>query len=70
MQSRKDNAGVLINLGVRSPSFIRAKGCISETFTITWCNNMRFKTCPKQKLKRSVTNKTYQMINHTGEHLN
>lgn len=49
-------------------------GCISETFTISCCTNMRCNACPKLKIlhnmKSSGTNRTYQMINHTDEHLN
>ena len=74
LRSRQGNAGVIMNIDAGSPSFIRAVRQISDPFYISRCADMRCKTCPKlnrsSKIKSSVTNKIYEMINHTGENLN
>lgn len=72
--SRQGNAHVLTNLGIWIQSFIRAVGRVSKTFINSRSTSMSCITCRKlnnlHKTKISVTNRTYEMINHTGEHLN
>ena len=73
LRSRQGNAGVIVNLGEGSPSFIVARGQVSEPFTISRCTNKRCKTCISlnilKSIKSNVTHKTYEVINHTGENL-
>ena len=73
LRSRQGNAGVLINLGEGSPSFIRALGRVSDCFTISKCSDRRCKTCPNfiisRKIKSNVTHKIYEVVNLPGENL-
>ena len=74
LQSRQGSAGVIINPGAGSPSFIMAVGRVFEPFTISRCADRRCKTCPKlncsKNIKCSVTNRTFEVINPSGENLN
>ena len=74
LRSRQGQAGVIVNTGEGSPSFIVAVGRVFESFTISRCADRRCKTCPKLNIlkiiKSSVTNKIYEVINPTGENLN
>ena len=73
--SRQDNAGVIVNLGEGSTSFIVALGDASATsFTTSYCKDKRCKTCKTFNLSKeivsNVTHRKYKIINHTGENLN
>ena len=46
LRSRQGNAGVIVNLGEGSTSFIVTQGRSPE-YSITKCKNKRCKTCPK-----------------------
>ena len=74
LRSRQGNAGVIVNLGEGSTSFIVARGDASAAdFTISRCKNKRCKTCRTFKTSKeiisNVTNRKYKMINQTGENL-
>jgi len=73
LRSRQGNAGVIMNIGEGSTSFIVALGDASENFSITKCRDKRCKTCPKLKINKTfesnVTKRRYEVINHTGENL-
>ena len=57
LQSRQDNVGVLINLHLEV-HFLLGK----------WKRYSKLKN--SRKIKSSVTNRTYEVINHTDEHFN
>ena len=73
LRSRQGNAGVIINLGEGSPSFIVALGPTLDRYVLRKCSDRRCMTCPNfvtsKTFKSNVTNKTHQIINHTGEDL-
>lgn len=66
LQSRQDNVGVLINLHLEVHFLLGKWKDIQNFHDLT--------TCPKlknsRKIKSSVTNRTYEVINHTDEHFN
>jgi len=74
LRSRQGNAGVIINLGEGSPSFIVARGPPLERYALRKCSDQRCMTCPNfnisKNFKSNVTNKIYKVVNHTGEDLN
>ena len=74
LRSRQGNAGVIINLGEGSPSFIVALGPTLDRYALRKCSDRRCMTCPRFKtskmFKSNVTNKIYKVVNHTGEDLN
>ena len=74
LRSRQGNAGVIINLGEGSPSFIVALGSALDRYVLRKCSDRRCMTCPNlntsKTFKSNVTNKTYKVLNHTGEDLN
>ena len=74
LRSRQGNAGVIMNMGEGSTSFIVARGDASDTgFTISHCKDKRCKTCrtfnTSKEIVSNVTNRKYKIINHTGENL-
>ena len=75
LRSRQGQAGVIMNLGEGSTSFIVALGqAPAASFSLSRCKDKRCKTCPtfllSKIVKSNVTNRTYDMINHTTENLN
>ena len=75
LRSRQGNAGVIVNTGEGSPSFIVALGDASDTsFTISHCKDKRCKTCITFDLSKecesNVTKRKYPIVNLTGENLN
>ena len=75
LRSRQGNAGVIVNLGEGSTSFIVARGDASDTsFSISRCKDKRCKTCKTLNTSREiisyVTKRRYRLINQTGENLN
>ena len=73
LRSRQGNAGVIINFGEGSPSFIVALGPTLDRYVLRKCSDRRCMTCPKLNISKTfisnVTNKEYKVINHTGEDL-
>ena len=73
LRSRQGKAGVIVNTGVGSPSFIVAVGQVSETFCISKCSDKRCKTCPNlntsKTIQSNVTHKKYEVINPINEGL-
>ena len=72
LRSRQGNAGVVVNPGDGGPSFIAAVGTVSDTgLSFACCNDRRCKTCPtfvkSNVFKSNVTNREYNVKNHTGE---
>ena len=72
--SRQGNAGVTMDLDAGSTSSIVAQGDAPTTdFTISCCKNKRCKTCrtidTSKEITSNVTNRTYQILNPTGENL-
>ena len=74
LRSRQGNAGVIINIGEGSPSFIVALGPTLDRFALHKCSDRRCKTCPSlstsKKFTSNVTNKSYTIVNPTGVDLN
>ena len=75
LRSRQGNAGVIVNIGEGSTSFIVARGPVSDaSYSISLCKDKRCFTCKTFKLEKHVTSNTthrkYKVINHTGENLN
>ena len=75
LRSRQGNAGVIVNTGEGSTSFIVARGDASDTsFSISRCKDKRCKTCKTLNTSREiisyVTKRRYRLINQTGENLN
>ena len=75
LRSRQGQAGVIMNFGEGSTSFIVALGQTSAaSFSLSFCKDKRCKTCPTFRLSKivqsNVTNRKYEIINHTGENLN
>lgn len=72
LRSRQGNAGVIMNIGEGSTSFIVAQGQASE-YSITKCRDKRCRTCPNfntsKTVESNVTKRRYEVINHTGENL-
>ena len=64
---------MIINLGEGSQSFIIALGSALDHHVLRKCSDQRCMTCPKfntsKSFKSNVTNKTYKVVNHTGEDL-
>ena len=74
LRSRQGNAGVIMNIGEGSTSFIVAQGDASATnFTISRCKDKRCKTCrtfnTSKEIISNVTNRKYKVKNLTGENL-
>ena len=75
LRSRQGQAGVIMNLDGGSTSFIVALGqAPAASFSLSRCKDKRCKTCPtfllSKIVKSNVTNRTYDIINHTTENLN
>ena len=74
LRSRQGNAGVIMNLGEGSPSFIVAQGSTLDGFVLRKCSDRRCKTCPtfstSKNFTSNVTNQTFKVINPTGDDLN
>ncbi len=75
LRSRQGNAGVIVNIGEGSTSFIVARGPVSDaSYSISFCKDKRCLTCKTLKLEKQVrsntTNRTYKLKNPTGENLN
>ncbi len=75
LRSRQGNAGVIVNLGEGSTSFIVARGRVSDaSYSISFCKDSRCFTCKTFMLEKTivsnVTHRKYEVINHTGENLN
>ena len=72
LRSRQGNAGLIVNLGEGSTSFIVTRDRSSE-YSITKCKDKRCKTCPKLNISKfcesNVTKRRYEVINHTTENL-
>ena len=75
LRSRQGQAGVIVSTDEGSTSFIVALGqTSSSSYTLSRCKDKRCKTCPTFVLSKivtsNVTNRSYEIINHTGENLN
>ena len=75
LRSRQGKAGVIINIGEGSTSFIVAQGQASATcYSVSYCKDKRCLTCKTLNLSKIITSNTthrnYEAINHTGENLN
>ena len=75
LRSRQGNAGVIVNLGEGSTSFIVARGPVpGARYSISLCKDKRCHTCRTFQLEKQViwntTQRKYEIINHTGEDLN
>ena len=74
LRSRQGNAGVIVNTGEGSPSFIVALGDASGmNFTISHCKDKRCKTCKTFDLSKeiisNVTKRKYHAIYFMGSTL-
>ena len=73
LRSRQGNAGVIMNIGEGSPSFIIAGGSSLESFAFRKCSDRRCKTCPQfhtdKIFQSNVTNKTFNVLNSSNEDL-
>ena len=74
LRSRQGNAGVIVNLGEGSPSFIVALGPTLDRFAVRKCSDRRCKTCPtfitSKVFTSNITNRTYNVVNPTVDDLN
>ena len=74
LRSRQGNAGVIMNLGEGSPSFIIALGPTLDRFAVRKCSDRRCKTCPtfitSKVFKSNVTNQSHNVVNPTRDDLN
>ena len=75
LRSRQGNAGVIVNFGEGSTSFIVAQGRASITsYSVSFCKDKRCLTCktfnPSKLIISNTTHRKYEVINHTGENLN
>ena len=74
LRSRQGNAGVIMNLGEGSPSFIVALGPTLDRFAVRKCSDRRCKTCPtfitSKVVTSNITNRTYNVVNPTVDDLN
>ena len=72
LRSRQGNAGLIVNLGEGSTSFIVTRDRPSD-FSITKCKDKRCQTCPKLNIikfcESNVTKRRCEVINHTNENL-
>ena len=72
LRSRQGNAGVIVNLGEGSTSFIVARGQ-SPDYSITKCRDKRCFTCRNLNTNKSfesnTTKRRYEVINPTNENL-
>jgi len=63
-----------MNLGEGSPSFIIALGPTLDRFAVRKYSDRRCKTCPTLNISKTftnkITNKSYKVVNPTGEDLN
>ena len=75
LRSRQGNAGVIVNIGEGSTSFIVAQGQASVTsYSVSFCKDKRCLTCKTFNISKEIisntTHRKYEAINHTGENLN
>ena len=72
LRSRQGNAGVIVTPVVGSPAVIVACGNeLTNKNGVALCKNKLCRTCPKliqsRYFKSNITNRKYEMINHTNE---
>ena len=74
LRSRQGNAGVIMNLGEGSTSFVVALGRASDAYCVSKCKDKRCMTCKTLNINKTiisnVTHRKYTAINHTSDMLN